>query len=257
MESSTTLPAKSRLVDVSALSDRERRALLARAHALEGRIFRSVEPFDVYATRVLDAGAREVWAWILEDRGGNLVGYNVILYHEREYRGQSIGVYNANVGLLPEYRGHNRTVATGLRLAIPRLLREPRRRLYFHAYLLHPSVYVMLDKYATTLWPSARSHPPPPEALDLLAWLGSRTGAPPAWEPDNPWVVRLATAIDEGDAEMASWRCSNRPSVRYFFDKNPHYREGGALALLVPLTLDNLGRAAARLALGRWNGGRR
>lgn len=57
MERSTTLPAKSRLVDVSALSDRERRALLARARALEGRIFRSVEPFDDYATRVLDAGA--------------------------------------------------------------------------------------------------------------------------------------------------------------------------------------------------------
>lgn len=257
MTSTTELPATSRLVDLAALSGSDREALLRRAHALEGRIFRSVETYEVYASRVLDAGAREIWAWILEDPAGALVGYNVILYHEHEYQGRPIGVYNANVGLLPEYRGHNRTVATGLRLALPRLLREPRRRLYFHAYLLHPSVYVMLDKFATIIWPSARNDPPPPEALEMLGWLARRPGAPPAWEPDNPWVARLPTTIDEGDLEMASWSRSNRPSVRYFFEKNSHSHEGGALVMLVPLTLDNLGRAVARLALQRWNGGRR
>ena len=45
------------------------------------------------------------------------------------------------------------------RLAIPRLVREPRRRLYFHAYLLHPSIYVMMDKYSELMWPTPRTDP--------------------------------------------------------------------------------------------------
>jgi hypothetical protein len=199
---------------------------------------------------VLDAGATEAWAWLLEDERRELVGYNVIVFHEREHRGAPIGVYNANVGLLPRYRGHNRTVATGLRLAIPRLLREPQRRLYFHAFLVHPSVYVMMDKYTETMWPSPRTDPPSEECLELIRFLeGFNT--PPRWDATDPWVVRLPTAIDESDREIASWIESKRDSVRYFFEKNPNFREGGALVLLIPLTVKNLSRAVLRLAQHR------
>lgn len=239
---------RSGLIDAGALDVEARRALLRRTHALEAEVFRGVEPFESYAARVVNA--RELWIWTLEDPGGGLVGYNVIVYDEHEYKGKPIGVYRANVALRPEYRGHNRTVATGLRLALPRLVREPRRRLYFHAFLLHPSIYVMMDKYAETMWPTPRTDPPSPEALDLVAFLEGR-GAPPRWDPADPWVVRLGTALAEDDEEIASWLRSERPSARYFFEKNPHYRRGGALVLLVPLTIGNLLRAVGRLATRR------
>ena len=235
-----------RLVRLGALPESERRDVLRATHALEGRIFRSVEPFESYAARVLNPGVSDAWVWLLEDAGA-LVGYNVILYRARDYRGERIGVYNANVGLLPEYRGHNRTVATGLRLAIPRLLLEPHRRLYFHAYLMSPSIYVMMDKYSDQMWPAPRTDPPSDDVLALVEYLRAESG-PPRWDPANPWVVRLPTSIDENDDELAAWRTSDRPSVRYFFEKNPHYRDGGALVLLVPLTLANLLRAVGRLA---------
>lgn len=243
---------RSELVNLRALGSSGSRALLQRTYALEGKIFRNAEPFDAYAQRVLDADATEAWVWTLCDDRGELVGYNVIVYHDLEYRGSPIGVYHANVGLLPEYRRHNRTVSAGLRLAIPRLLREPKRRLYLHAYLLHPSIYVMLDEYAEEMWPSPRTDPASPEIIDLLAFL-SRGKAPPSWDPSSPWVVRLPSAIADDDAEMAAWQRSDRPSVRYFFEKNPHYREGGALVMLVPLTISNLLRAAARLSLRRFS----
>src|SRR5262245_59555824 len=236
----------SRLVRLGALPESERRDVLRQTHALEGRIFRCVEPFESYAARVLDHGVSEAWVWLLED-AGQLVGYNVILYRARDYRSERIGVYNANVGLLPEYRGHNRTVATGLRLAIPRLLLEPRRRLYFHAYLMSPSIYVMMDKYSDQMWPAPRTDPPSDDVLALIEYLRGENGAP-RLDPADPWVVRLPTSIDENDAEIAAWLKSDRPSVRYFFEKNPHYREGGALVLLVPLTLPNLLRAIGRVA---------
>jgi hypothetical protein len=236
----------SRLVRLGALPEGERRDVLRRTHALEGRIFRSVEPFESYAGRVLDSGVSEAWVWLLDD-AGDLVGYNVIVYRARDYRDERIGVFNANVGLLPEYRGHNRTVATGLRLAIPRLVLEPRRRLYFHAYLMSPSIYVMMDKYSDQMWPAPRTDPPSDDALALVEYLRAENG-PPLLDPADPWVVRLPTSIDENDDEMAAWRKSDRPSVRYFFEKNPHYHEGGALVLLVPLTLANLLRALGRLA---------
>ena len=244
-----TPPARSELIDASALGTEARRALLQRTHALEEEVFSSVEPFEAYATRVMSA--QQLWIWTLEDAGGRLVGYNVIVYDEHEHRGRPIGVYRANVALRPEYRGHNRTVATGLRLALPRLVREPRRRLYFYAFLLHPSIYVLMDKYAGTMWPRPRTDPPPPEALDLLAFLESR-GAPPRWNASDPWVVRLDTSVAEDDEEIASWLRSERPAARYFFQRNPHYRRGGALVLLVPLTVTNLLRAVARVAAQRW-----
>jgi GNAT superfamily N-acetyltransferase len=245
---SSVPPARSKLIEASALEVGARRALLQRTHELEARVFRGAEPFEVYAARVFDA--HELWIWTLEDPDGQLVGYNVIVYDQHEYRGKPIGIYRANVALLPEYRGHNRTVATGLRLAIPRLLRQPRRRLYFHAYLLHPSIYVMMDKYAETMWPTPRTDPPSPDALDLMTFLESR-GGPPRWDPANPWVVRLDTSVAEDDAEIASWLKSERPSARYFFQQNPHYRNGGALVLLVPLTMTNLLRAVVRVATQR------
>src|SRR5215470_4042980 len=208
-------PARSGLVAASRLDPEAQRALLQRTYALESQIFRNVEGFEDYARRVLEHG--ELWVWTLEDPDGRLVGYNVITYDEYDYRGAPIGVYRANVALLPDYRGHNRTVATGLRLALPRLVREPRRRLYFYAFLLHPSIYVMMDKYAETMWPAPRTDPPSPEVLGLLAFLESR-GAPPRWDPANPWVVRLDTSLSEDDEEIASWLKSDRPSARYFFE---------------------------------------
>jgi len=242
-------PARSRLIHASALEEAERRALLQRTHALEAQLYRNVEPFEVYAARIL--GAEHLWVWALEDPGGRLVGYNVIVYKDHDYRGKPIGVYRANVALLPEYRRHNRTLAAGLRLAIPRLMREPGRRLYYHAYLTHPSSYVMMDKFSEVMWPAPRTDPPPREVLDLVEFFES-DGGPPRWDPANPWVVRLATALAENDEEIASWLRSERPSIRYFFERNPHYHEGGALVLLVPLTIDNLLRALVRFATQRF-----
>src|SRR5688572_25187296 len=192
---------RNKLIDLRTLSADERRALLQQTHALEGRIFRSTEPFDAYASRILDPQATEAWAWTLTDGAGRLAGYNVIVYHDLEYRGRPIGVYHANVGLLPEYRGHNRTVAAGLRLSIPRLLLEPKRKLYLHSYLVHPSIYVMMDKYAEEMWPAPRTDPGSPELIELLEFLRRQQG-PPLWEPSNPWVVRLPASIDEDDEEM-------------------------------------------------------
>lgn len=238
-------PARSDLIAASRLDAEARRALLERTYQLESQIFRNVEGFDDYARRVLASG--ELWVWTLEDPDGRLVGYNVITYDEYDYRGAPIGVYRANVALLPDYRGHNRTVATGLRLAIPRLVRHPRRRLYFHSFLQHPSIYVMMDKYSDTMWPTPRCDPPSAEALALIDFLEHQGSPPPRWDPASPWVVRLPTSVVEGDEEVASWLRSSRPSARYFFEKNPHYRDGGALTILVPLTLPNLLRAVGRV----------
>jgi hypothetical protein len=244
-ERSQVKPARSDLIAASRLGAHARRALLERTYALESRIFRNVESFEDYARRAL--AASELWVWALEDPGGQLVGYNVITYDEYDHRGTPIGVYRANVGLLPDFRGHNRTVATGLRLAIPRLLRHPGRRLYFHSYLQHPSIYVMMEKYSEIMWPTPRTDPPSADALELIGFLESQGSAPPRWDPASPWVVRLPTSVIEGDEEIDAWLRSSRPSARYFFDKNPHYRDGGALTILVPLTMANLLRAVGRV----------
>lgn len=238
-------PARSALIAASQLAPEARRALLQRTHALESEIFRNVERFEEYAARVLAAG--ELWVWTLKDPAGRLVGYNVITYDEYDHRGAPIGVYRANVALLPDYRGHNRTVATGLRLALPRLIRRPGRRLYFHSFLQHPSIYVMMDTYSETMWPTPRCDPPSADALELIDFLERQGSAPPRWDPASPWVVRLPTSVVEGDEEIAAWLGSSRRSARYFFEKNPHYREGGALTILVPLTLTNLLRAVGRV----------
>jgi hypothetical protein len=89
----------------------------------------------------------------------------------------------------------------------------------------------MLDKYSMTMWPTPRCDPPSADALELIGFLESQGSGPPRWDPASPWVVRLPTSVVEGDEEIAAWLRSSRPSTRYFFERNPHYREGGAFLI--------------------------
>lgn len=235
--SSSTL--SSRLVTLHTLGHSECRGLLSRIHAVQREVFHEVGSVDMFSDFVLGAGASELYAWLLERRDdGQLVGYNVIRYHECDVAGRRAGVYYADVGLLPGYRGQNRTLAAGLRLAIPRLLRNPGQPLFFHSFLQHPSIYVVIEKHARTFWPK-QGAPVPPHVAELVRTLNRQSRVAP-WSPGDDWIVRLPTFINETAEQRAALHASTRPAVRYYLERNPHYAEGASLVLLIPLTLGNL-----------------
>jgi hypothetical protein len=236
--------------DLRKLGAEQLEALLLRTHRLEERLFTSIEPFEVYARRVRASDARHQWLWTFEDGQMDLVGYNFVFLHSLEKDGRRIEVLRSNAGLLPAWRRHNRIVGAGLAPCFIQRILRPRASLYLHLWLSHPSGYASVDKYFDELWPSPRTDPQTPESLDIVRYLNEQFGARCA-DPSDPFLVEIPTAVDDPADETRSWTESARPSVQYFLERNPDYRRGKALTILVPVTMATLATLAGRLTFSR------
>jgi hypothetical protein len=236
--------------DLHELGAAQVEALLLRTYRLEGRLFTSVEPFEVYADRIRGSGARHQWLWTFEDADMHLVGYNFVSLFSLEKDGRPIEVLRSNAGLLPEWRRHNRIVGAGLAPCLVQRILRPRASLYLHLWLSHPSGYASVDKYFDVLWPSVRTDPQTPEVLELARYLNEQFGAR-CTDPSDPFLVEIPTAVDEPADETRAWTESARPGVQYFLNRNPDYRRGKALTILVPVELGTIARLAVKLGFSR------
>jgi hypothetical protein len=224
--------------------------LLLRAHGLEEQLFTSVEPFEVYADRTRASAARHQWLWTFEDADMQLVGYNFVSLFSLEIDGRPIEVLRSNAGLLPAWRRHNRIVGAGLAPCFVQRILRPRASLYLHLWLSHPSGYASVDKYFDALWPSPRTDPQTPEVLKIARHLNEQFGARYP-DPSDPFLVESATAVDEPADQIRAWTESARPSVQYFLNRNPDYRRGKALTIIVPVEMRTLATLAVKLAFSR------
>jgi hypothetical protein len=236
--------------DLRKLGAEQLDALLLRAYRLEQRLFTSMEPFELYAGRIRGSDAKHKWLWTFEDAQLDLVGYNYVFLYSLEKDGRCIDVLRSNAGLLPAWRRHNRIVGAGLAPCFLQRILRPRASLYLHLWLSHPSGYASVDKYFDVLWPSPRTDPQTPAALDIARYLNEQFGARCA-DPSDPFLVESATAVDDPADETRSWTESTRPSVQYFLERNPAYRRGKALTIIVPVTMATLATLAGRLVFSR------
>jgi hypothetical protein len=250
---------RTRRVDLRRLDAVTLEATLRRTHALEGEIFSSVEPFEQYRERLCSNDARSLVLWTFEAADGQLVGYNFVLLFQVAVDGRIVTVLRSNAGLLPAWRRYNRIVGAGLRPCLVERLRHPRRPIYLHLWLSHPSGYVMLDAYFDVVWPSLRNDPAPTGIERLVSAMNERFGAPALAPPSgDPWIVCFPVRVSEAPETIERWRSSTRPSVRYYCERNPGFDRGHALTVLVPVTLGALIgivlRLLTRRVLGRrWN----
>lgn len=174
------------------------------------------------------------WLQVLKNEDDLPVGFQFVRLFERPFGGATCGIFRALSGLLPAYRGQNRTTTFGLKRWFSYRAKHPRRRVFYGGPLVHPTSYSLLAKYAPTMWPIWHS-PTPPHIEQFLRDTADHWGLEPV-DPARPLVRDAHTSTRETEKEHAYWAVTDRPAARYFIDQVPDYAAGYGLMTLVPLT---------------------
>jgi CRP-like cAMP-binding protein len=193
---------------------------------------------DAFAKYVVESKAEHTWINVHRNDAGEIVGYFALHVFERELAGESSAIFRAEAGTMRAYRGGNTNTAFGLKLALPYLLRHPRRRIYYLGSLVHPSSYCLFAKLFDVVWPSSR-HPPPPDVLAFMDELANSFGLERV-TADNPLTRQVHWITRDSEVERHYWRHCDKPAARFFVEANPGYSEGDGLVTLVRVDAHNL-----------------
>ena len=210
----------------------DRNALADRLYTVHSRIFSGVDKTQ-FVKYVIHPATRTTKIYCLQNAEGNDVGYLTFQWFGRSQRGLKCNIFRTEVGILPEYRGHNtcmRVLAREITLAY---LRSGLQRAYFLSTPIHPNPYCVLCNHGLQVYP----HPqrPTPDRVhrlmdELAAALGiqgkahtSRYGKWVGWKVKQTAAQREKVA---GRTDMAS---------RFYLAHNPDYHQGNGLMTLVPI----------------------
>lgn len=232
-------------VDVASLSDGELAAFSAELFDACAHIFSGVTRAS-FDRDMFGSNARSTRIRVFRDGDDRIVGFATVFRHEMPHRGRSVTVFRGWAGLLPGYRGRGRTFGFFTRELLAYRFRHPIRPVYVVSFLIHPSSYIALVRFYGTVYPR-RGQPVPDDALRLMSAFADDIGYPPA-DPADP----LVRVTDDATREAKPfWERTDDPDIAYFRERNPGYRSGHALLVMVPLPLWRLLTSAPRYALDR------
>lgn len=193
---------------------------------------------DAFQKYVVDSSAEKTWINVHRNHQGEIVGYFAFHVFERELEGKLSAVFRAEAGTLRAYRGGNTNAASGLKLSLPYLLRNPGRPIYYLGSLVHPSSYCVFAKLFDVVWPSI-AHPPPPAILSFMDDLANTFGLERV-TPGNPLTRQVHWITRDSEAERNYWRHCDKPAARFFIESNPGYADGDGLVTLIRIDRHNL-----------------
>ncbi|TDR82832.1 hypothetical protein [Paludibacterium purpuratum] len=235
-------------LDLNTLTDTETHLLVDLLFPVQQRIFGGGDPTQ-FKQLVLQCRADYSQLQVRFNRLGQPVGYCAVHFFHIEHAGRPTSIMRVQAGLLPEYRRGNSMTPFILHAMLNYRLRHPLRQVYFFAMLIHPSSYLLCDKYARHLWPRP-ARPLSPESWHFLQRCLAHFGHKVQQEA-GPQAVPVGLHTLEREADRAFWKGSDKPAVRFFLQHNPGYTDGQGLVTLAPLSLSNLLTVASRLLSDR------
>ena len=240
MKQSTQRITKSETIDPSRLSNTERIALGKKLYAVHKRVFTGVSE-DRFTTDVIEPPAEKTIIRLYFGELDQLAGYCAVHTYKRRARGQNVLVLRAEAGLRPEYRGRGSTYWFGMVRAIFEKLRHPFVPVYFLDTLVHSSSYHLFCKYFPVVYPHPDGRRVPDLRETALELIESYSD--PAVSEADPFVRDVGWITIESPQEKSLSKSQNYPDVRFFKERNPGYRLGHGLLVVVPITLSNLAAA--------------
>jgi hypothetical protein len=187
---------------------------------------------------VLRSGAERTRIRVFRRADGAMVGYAAVHRHPMTVLGRRVTVFRAQAGLLPEYRAHGATFLFCVLELLRYRLRHPLAPVFYLGALVHPSSYLVFVRHFAGVHPR-RDCEIPHSTYRLMVAMADGFGVPPV-DPSDPlvrrdgWVTRQAKPF---------WETTADPDVVFFRNRNPGYRQGHGLVVLVPMSLSNLLRA--------------
>lgn len=232
-----------RTVDPDRLPGAERDALCHRLYAIHRRIFSGTIEAE-FRAHVIDPPAELSRIQLYQGPGGDDAGYCAVHRYRRRVAGRDVIVIRAEAGLRPEYRGRGTTYWFGMVCALANKLRHPFTPVYYLGTLVHPSSYHLFWKYFPRVFP----YPDGRFAASMRALaLELVEGFPDeAVSADDPMIRDVGWITIDSPQEVVLAHRPDLPDVWFFKTRNPGYRQGHGLVVLVPITFRNVLAALAR-----------
>ena len=226
-----TRPVHNETVNPNALSEHARGALVDELYAAHAQIFGGVSKAE-FAKYVVDSPADRTRIQVYRD-AGRVVGYFAVHTFVEHIDGQRWVVLRAEAGKLPAYR---RSISGTLMIAevLRACLRHPRARKAYLGCFVHPSAYVAMGHVAPKMYPHWEQ-PTPADTQRVMDRLANNFGLDRVDEIDSGlrkvgWITR------ETDEERASWARRHDVMSEFYMARNPGYRRGDGLVVLIPLS---------------------
>lgn len=233
--------SRTRRVSLAQLAPEVRATLCADAYAIYARYKTGVDRDTFDRQFLADDSAR---AALFYSHDGELVGFACASLHRIVHAGRIHAVYGAMLFIDTDYRGTREATYFAVTEALRVKLREPRTPLAYLGVVTSPASYRMFAAAMPTYYPSRRT-PVPPAVHQLVRSALDRRGL--ALEDDQHLLVRGLGAPAQPARLLAAASLRDDPDARFYLDRNPRFSEGVAMLLWVPLTLQNLLGALARL----------
>lgn len=235
--------AYTKTVSPQELDEAERTALLHTLLALNQEIFDGPG-----LTAVIEAIAKGTLGLttlrLYFDETERCVGYASLLCDEFEHEGEPWAVFRAMTGLLPEYRKRQSVMGFYISTVAAYLLRNPRRRTFFFAPLVHVSSYRLVARHAREMYPHP-DQPVPARIWEVMKRLGARYACVPV-EGEHPLVCRRSVWVRGTQGAKAPRLDQGDAFDRFFHQINPRFSEGLCVMTLAPVTLRQVLTAALR-----------
>jgi hypothetical protein len=202
--------------------------------AAHDRIFAGLDE-HAFVRYLCRSGALATKIRIYRDALGAIVGYAAIHRFRTVVPGGSVTVFRAEAGLLLEHRGKGRTFEFYVGELVKQRLRHPLEPTFYLGMLVHPSSYLGLVRYFRDIYPRRDAGIPQDARCGMLA-LADAFGVPPV-DPSDPFIRRVGWITRESEP---FWERTQDPDVVFYRERNPGYRQGHGLLVLVPVTMGNL-----------------
>jgi len=201
------------------------------------RIFTGLDK-ERFIRYLFRSGATDTKMRIYRRQDGELVGYAVVHRYQEAIKDKPITIFRAEAGFLPQYRAHGRSFYFYCCELLKHLLSHPTENIFYLGMLVHPSSYVVFARYFDEMYPKA-GREIPEDRYRLMVNMAEFFEVPPV-DPSDPLIRKIGWRTRE---EKPYWQSTNDPDVMFFRNRNPDYRLGHGLVVLVPITIPNLARA--------------
>ena len=234
--------------DPKKLSASAREDLAKALYAVHQQIFEG-PGLTEFERRIINPPSCVSSVQVSRNRDGEIVGYCAVHFFELRQHNTTIIVMRAQAGMLRAFRGRNRSMPFTLMKVLAYRLRHPLHPMFFFGAMIHPSSYLLCDKYISHIWP-ARGQSLSYPHLKLVERCIEAFRLPPV-NPSNPRVVKVGIRTLDDDADQHYWSHCDKPAVRFFLEHNPDYQSGNGLVTLIPVSLPGMAVSAWRLVLDR------
>ncbi|GAB2929398.1 hypothetical protein [Rheinheimera gaetbuli] len=165
-------------------------------------------------------------------QGDQLVGYCLLTFVKETDNSIIIG---ASAAFMPGYRGNNSTFAFSFLQAIHTWLRHLKHKVYYLDTMLSPAMYRAMGKKVAFIYPN-----PGMSKADIAMYQALVPNAKPSpWQNLN-CLKTVGRASNYSAEDISRLKASNKAEIAFYCQLNPHFAQGTALLVLIPVNLKQL-----------------